>query len=106
MQLQRIQKIRPIHVWEEIVGRLEKVVEFRSGTIVNVAGMQYLLPNFPKESLKKLQQYRNYTVGILRTDKGYAIRLVTKTSRARQETCANRRVSGHQGGGCEWIHFA
>jgi len=66
-------RARILRVWEELVGELLDITEREGGVVVNVSGRNYILPAFPKELLNKLS-VEAFTVGILRTENGYAIR--------------------------------
>jgi ethanolamine utilization microcompartment shell protein EutL len=66
-----------LRVWEEVVGTLLQTKGQNNGNVVvNISGTRYLLQNFPDDLLEKLKEHRNRVVGIMRTDSGYAIRLV------------------------------
>ncbi|MGB9672244.1 MAG: hypothetical protein ACPLZY_03765, partial [Candidatus Norongarragalinales archaeon] len=41
---------------------------------VNISGINYMLPSFPKELIDKIS--KNAIIGILRTDESYAIRVI------------------------------
>lgn len=75
-----------LQMWEEVVGVLWQIIKDRENVVVNVSGTACLLENFPTDLLKKLQQYRSYSIGILRTDRGYMIRLVKTPPKRVQNT--------------------
>jgi len=69
--------IRTLQVLEEIVGWLEKAKETANGTIVSFAGLQYFLPDFPKDLHANLLKLVGVRIGILRSIDGYRIRILT-----------------------------
>jgi hypothetical protein len=73
----RNMSIRTLQVWEEIVGRLEKAEETANGTIACFAGLQYFLPDFPKDLHADLLKLVGAHIGILRLTDGYRIRVLT-----------------------------
>jgi hypothetical protein len=76
-------KLHSLQVWEEIVGVLQQITKQGEGNVVvNVSGNLCILKNFPEALLKKLQNHRKCSVGILHTDSGYAIRVAAKHRRA------------------------
>jgi len=76
-------KAHVLRVWEELIGKLLDIAEREDDVAVNVSGCNYILPSFPRELLSKLG-IRSVTVGILRTENGYAIRIIKETP----STCA------------------
>jgi hypothetical protein len=88
--------MKTLQVWEEIVGRLQKIVEIANGTIVSVAGGQYFLPDFPKDLSAHLFKFVGARVGILRSIDGYRMRVLTTyvspahTVRAAPKECFER----------------
>jgi len=80
-------------MWEEVVGVLLQIAARDGGNVVvNVSGAEYVLKNFPKELLEKLKAHRNCLIGILRTDAGYAIRVIH--SKMRVQACPRRIEHG------------
>ena len=77
-----------LRVWEEIIGNLLSISECKDGAIVNVSGRNYLLPSFPKKFFSKLSM-KGTIVGILRTENGYAVRIVKKTPSTRTFSAAS-----------------
>ena len=70
--------VRVLGIWEEVVGMLLQTTGQNNGNVVvNISGVKYLLQNCSGELYEKLKVHRNHVIGILRTDKGYAIRLIT-----------------------------
>ncbi|MGB9915668.1 MAG: hypothetical protein ACPLOC_09030 [Candidatus Bathyarchaeales archaeon] len=68
-------KVHTLRIWEELIGKLLDVNVIDDQTlVVNVSGINYMLPSFPKELISKIS--RNTIIGILRTDKAYAIRVI------------------------------
>ena len=77
-----------LRVWEELIGKLLDITEREDNVVVNVSGRNYILPAFPKELFSKLSM-RGTIVGILRTENGYAIRIVKKTPSTRTFSAAS-----------------
>jgi len=83
-------KTRILRPWEKIVGKLldVKVADDQETIIVNVLGINYILPSFPKVLKSKLSM-RGTIVGIIRTENGYAVRFVKKTPSTRTFSAAS-----------------
>jgi len=77
-----------LRVWEELIGNLLSIAECKDGAMVNVSGRNYILPDFPQELFSKLSM-RGTVIGILRTENGYAIRIVKKTPSTRTFSAAS-----------------
>jgi hypothetical protein len=89
------QNVQPkiLQIWEEVVGVLLQIAARGEGNVmVNVSGAEYVFKNFPKELLEKLKAHRNCLIGILRTDAGYAIRVIH--SKMRVQACQRRVEHG------------
>ena len=68
-------KVHALRIWEELVGKILDINVIDDQTlVVNISGINYALPSFPKELINKIS--KNTIIGILRTDESYAIRIV------------------------------
>jgi len=76
-------KARVLCPWEELVGKLLDVdiCDDQETVVLNVSGLNYVLPSFPKELNSKL--IKGTVIGILRTENSYAMRIVKGTPDAR-----------------------
>jgi len=71
---------RVLQVWEEVIGVLLQVYAQDEGeVIVNISGRIYVLKNFPEKLLENLKAHVQNLVGILRTEDGYAMRVISRT---------------------------
>jgi len=87
--------MKTLQLLEEVVGRLENVVETANGTIVSVAGGQYLLTSFPENLKGRLFELVGARVGILRLSDGYRIRVLN--ARASPAAPSDSCRSAHTG---------
>jgi len=74
-----VHKLRVLGEWEEVVGTLERLFKAANGTIVKLSGSMYMLKDFPDELALQLTKLLGRKVGILKKERGYAIRAIGKT---------------------------
>jgi hypothetical protein len=67
---------RMLGTWEELIGKMEIVSCDKDGVIVRVLNQTFILPNFPESLASKLQRNKAALIGILRTECGYALRVM------------------------------
>ncbi|MEM2144907.1 MAG: hypothetical protein QW279_06070 [Candidatus Jordarchaeaceae archaeon] len=65
-----------LDVWEEIVGKLIDILPCEGDTMIIVSGRRYILLDFPSHLLGELIKNKGATVGVLKTDRGYALRVL------------------------------